>query len=100
MSILVRVIIFILGIYALRHLFVALIGRNKRTEAQNKTADSSTHMVKDPVCCMYMDSRLAVRLENKNETYYFCSEGCKTKFLNLSSGPSAGAAASGSMPEN
>jgi uncharacterized protein len=94
MYILFRAIFLILIIYLLRHLFVALIGRNRRTESKNETADSSTQMVKDPVCGMYMDSRLAVRLENKNETYFFCSEGCKTKFLNLSSGTSAGAAAS------
>jgi uncharacterized protein len=94
MLILFRVIIFILGIYALRHLFITLIRRNKRTAAKNESADSSTQMVKDPVCGMYMDSRLAVRLENINGTYYFCSEGCRTKFLNLSSGTRAGEAAS------
>ena len=30
---------------------------------------------------MYMDPRLAVRIENRNEIVYFCSEQCKKKFL-------------------
>jgi YHS domain-containing protein len=38
-------------------------------------------MVKDPVCGMYMDSRLAVRFEEGGETVFFCSEECKSKFL-------------------
>ena len=38
-------------------------------------------MVKDPVCGMYMDSRLAVRLEGDKEVLYFCSEDCRKKYL-------------------
>jgi YHS domain-containing protein len=38
-------------------------------------------MVKDPVCGMYMDSRLALKLEKKNLMVYFCSEKCKQNYL-------------------
>jgi len=37
--------------------------------------------VKDPVCGMYMDPRLAIRLEFKNGSFYFCSDECRQKFL-------------------
>ena len=43
-------------------------------------------MVKDPVCGMYMDPRLAVKYEIKNGTFYFCSENCKKKFLEIKPG--------------
>lgn len=39
-------------------------------------------MVKDPVCGMYMDSRLAIRLQRNRDDIYFCSETCKQKYLN------------------
>ena len=41
--------------------------------------DSDT--VKDPVCGMYMDPKLAIPLENGKESLYFCSEECRRKFL-------------------
>jgi len=37
--------------------------------------------VKDPICGMYMDPRLAIHLEKGNESFYFCSEECQKKFL-------------------
>jgi YHS domain-containing protein len=36
-----------------------------------------------------MDCRLAVRLDKKSEEFYFCSEECKQKFLNNSTGSGA-----------
>lgn len=38
-------------------------------------------MVRDPVCGMYMDPRLAVRMEVKTGSVYFCSDECQRKFL-------------------
>jgi hypothetical protein len=35
---------------------------------------------------MYMDSRLAIRLESGKEAVYFCSEDCKNKYLGKSPG--------------
>jgi len=38
-------------------------------------------MAKDPVCGMDVDEENAtIKSEYKGETYYFCSEGCKTSF--------------------
>jgi YHS domain-containing protein len=38
-------------------------------------------MVKDPVCGMYMDPRLALRQEEKGELLFFCSEECRQKYM-------------------
>jgi hypothetical protein len=35
---------------------------------------------------MYMDSRLAIRMEDRNDIIYFCSEECRKKYLEGSSG--------------
>jgi uncharacterized protein len=56
-------------------------GARQKPRASEKP---SNNMVKDPVCGMYMDSRLAIRFESSNEAHYFCSEECKKKYLNKS----------------
>ena len=52
----------------------AVRGSGKNTAAGVRRPGN--HMVKDPVCGMYMDSRLAFRLDSRKETVYFCSEKC------------------------
>lgn len=40
---------------------------------------ATTHT--DPVCGMQVDEKNAAgRSEHQGQTYYFCSQGCKTKF--------------------
>jgi YHS domain-containing protein len=93
MILLLRLICLIIAFYLIRRLFASLLGNRKRRETVNDSAMPSNHMVKDPVCGMYMDSRLAVRLENRNKTLYFCSEKCRTKYLDVSSGAGIGSTA-------
>ena len=62
------------------------MGSARKPNRKNVPKDAENYMVKDPVCGMYMDSRLAVRLEKGKELTYFCSEECKNKFLDKSSG--------------
>ncbi len=38
-------------------------------------------MVKDPICGMTIDEKTALRAEKDGQTYYFCSENCRKKFL-------------------
>ncbi len=82
-SILFRLFLLILLLWLLRRFFAALIRAPRQAGRVENSANSpkATSMVKDPVCGMYMDSRLAVRLENRNGTYYFCSDACKSKFI-------------------
>lgn len=37
-------------------------------------------MAKDPVCGMECDEKTAAKSEHMGQTYYFCSQGCKTTF--------------------
>src|SRR5919199_6752440 len=43
---------------------------------------SAADRVKDPVCGMFVDPHTAKHLaEHKGQPYYFCSAGCREKFL-------------------
>ncbi|MCL6595697.1 MAG: YHS domain-containing protein [Firmicutes bacterium] len=39
-------------------------------------------MAKDPVCQMNVDETKAIKAEHDGQTYYFCAQGCKDRFLN------------------
>ena len=38
-------------------------------------------MKRDPICHMDVDEDNAITLEYQGQIYYFCSEGCRDKFL-------------------
>jgi Cu+-exporting ATPase len=40
-----------------------------------------TNMAKDPICGMDVDEKTGLRLEHDGQTYYFCSPGCRDRFL-------------------
>ncbi|HUZ90336.1 MAG TPA: heavy metal translocating P-type ATPase [Methylocella sp.] len=51
-------------------------------QAHSGGAGGSTHLVKDPVCGMDVDpSNAKHSAEVAGSPYYFCSNGCKTKFV-------------------
>ncbi|MBN2243053.1 MAG: YHS domain-containing protein [Acidobacteria bacterium] len=78
-----RIALLILGVWVLWQILAIILVKNKRGRpASGKTSYSGKNMVKDPVCGMYMDPRLAVKHETKTGIFYFCSEECKNKFLN------------------
>ena len=84
-SILFRLLVLIFLLWLLRRFFTALKGAPKQTATREADSFPINNMVKDPVCGMYMDSRLAVRLENGAGTFYFCSDACKSEFMGKSS---------------
>ena len=45
-------------------------------------------MKKDPICGMDVDEKTGLNAELNGETYYFCSEHCRKKFLAQASGKS------------
>lgn len=49
--------------------------------ARDERPQPEKEMVKDPVCGMYMDPRLAIRQEEKGDSLFFCSEECRQKYL-------------------
>ncbi len=38
-------------------------------------------MTKDPICGMTVDEATAIHAERDGETFYFCSEHCRQKFV-------------------
>jgi YHS domain-containing protein len=83
-SLLFRFLFFILILWLMRRVLGSLLGLRKRTESGKNAAMPTNSMVKDPVCGMYIDSRLAIRIESRKEEFYFCSEECKSRYLEKS----------------
>lgn len=82
-AILFRFLLFIFLLWLLQAVLKKLFSSTTRRRPASGESPSN-NMVKDPVCGMYMDSRLAVRLESRTEAFYFCSEECKNKYLDES----------------
>jgi YHS domain-containing protein len=80
-----RFLIIIYALWLLRRLIAFFTGAPKRGRArsggQAAQPQPASHTVKDPVCGMYMDPRLAVRIDNGNGSFFFCSKECKEKYL-------------------
>jgi Cu+-exporting ATPase len=47
-------------------------------------------VTKDPICGMTVDPAKALHAERDGKTSYFCSEGCKQKFLAAPGGAKLG----------
>jgi hypothetical protein len=61
---------------------------DRREDAAEMHEDPEGESV-DPICSMRVDPRTAPQcVGTDNVTYYFCSEGCRTTFLEASNGPS------------
>jgi YHS domain-containing protein len=62
-----------------------LVSFFKNQPAKPASTDSpnpaATDTVKDPVCGMYMDPRLGIRVQHKEGVVYFCSEECRRQFF-------------------
>ncbi len=84
LTLLWRLLIFIAAIFVIRTVLALLFGgrRLRQQGGSQKPAGGpeAKKMVKDPVCGMYMDPRLALHVENRTGDHYFCSEECRNKF--------------------
>lgn len=82
LSILLRILYFLSALFLLNRFFRLLFGRVSRKQAPRPGPEvRPTAMVKDPICGMYLDPRLAVHADHNREAYYFCSDECRQKFL-------------------
>ena len=88
-SILFRFLGLFLLVWVIQRVLGLILRASKNSQAKKKAAVSSSHLMKDPVCGMYVDSLSAIRLDQKSEELYFCSEECKQKYLQGSSGEGA-----------
>jgi YHS domain-containing protein len=81
---LLRILIFISALWFVRRLLTLMIGgisSPSRSRTENRPAAPGSDTVRDPVCGMYMDPRLALRVDNGKGSFYFCSDECKNKYL-------------------
>ena len=81
MPTLIRILLLLFLIYLVRWYFAKHKKSQKASGTGANAGNNASQMVKDPICGMYMDARLAVRFEKRNEAFYFCSEECKNKYL-------------------
>ena len=79
-AIIIRILAIALAAWLIRQVLVSIQGFGKNRSTKNSEKEAGV-MVKDPICGMYMDSRLAVRLGRQDKYVYFCSEKCKSKYL-------------------
>ena len=82
-AIIVRILLLALVVWVIRYVLMSIqeIGKN---HSKKYSSEEASVMVKDPVCGMYMDPSLAVRLDGRDKQLYFCSEKCKSKYLSNS----------------
>lgn len=45
--------------------------------------NESKTTTKDPICGMTVDQATAIHAERDGETFYFCSEHCRQKFVSM-----------------
>ncbi len=76
-----RLLAFIGVLWLLRRIMSLFLGKPARTDSSQTGRVASTVTVRDPVCGMYMDPKLALRLQNKGTEVYFCSETCRQKYV-------------------
>lgn len=88
-QILVRLAVLALIVILIRWFLKQVFISGKKGPGGRTTA-SGGNMVKDPVCGMYMDPRLAVTHKANHGVFYFCSEACKDKFLETTHGNGPG----------
>jgi uncharacterized protein len=82
-GLLLRFLLIIVALWLLRRFLGSLVGEPlyRKNRSQSDKPAPPSRMVKDPVCGMYMDARLAVEVQNKGGYFYFCSDECRNKFL-------------------
>jgi YHS domain-containing protein len=83
-ALLVRFLLFIATFWIIQRIirFIFRVNLKPPDSAHQEMGSSmGNNTVKDPVCGMYMDPKLAIHLEKGKESFYFCSEECRKKFL-------------------
>ena len=53
---------------------------------RNMTMKETKTVTKDPICGMTVDEATALHAERDGETFYFCSDHCRQKFLSTPAG--------------
>jgi uncharacterized protein len=78
-----RLLIFITALWFVQRALGFLFGAPKRQPRARQTSSDTpdtNKMVRDPICGMYLDPRLAISMKGKKDTLYFCSQECRQKY--------------------
>ena len=78
-----RFFLVILALWFLRRALGFLLGESRPAGGQKHPSKggAKADTVRDPVCGMYMDPRVAIRMDEGKGSFFFCSKECKEKFL-------------------
>ena len=74
MRLLIRFVVMLVLMYGGLSLIRGLLAPRRQ-----KGTSSSGHLVKDPVCGMYIPQETALQARDQ----FFCSEDCRGKFINV-----------------
>ncbi len=74
-------IFLIIVLYLFYLLFLKPSYKTKKTRREGSPSPGVKRLVKDPVCGVYIQEDMAVKLYYKGQTYYFCSKECRDEFL-------------------
>ncbi len=80
MLFLMRLLAFLGVLWLVRRILGFFLVKAVKTRRPSPGKDASTDTVRDPVCGMYMDPRLALRLQHRGQDLFFCSEACRRKY--------------------
>lgn len=82
MSVLLRILVYIVvSWWVLRRIIGFFLRKPAKPANSGPEGTAPQDTVKDPVCGMYMDPRLAIRLTRKEGDVFFCSEECRRRYL-------------------
>ncbi|MDT8718640.1 YHS domain-containing protein [Clostridium sp. 19966] len=56
-------------------------GSKHNNSDENSKQINQSKLVKDPICGMMVNPETSIKEIINNQTYYFCSEGCRREFI-------------------
>lgn len=80
MSILLRILAYVWLLLGLGKLLFRLMRKPSQPPKPAGENPQHKHTVRDPVCGMYMDPRLAIPASGREGDLYFCSEECRRRY--------------------
>ncbi len=74
-----RFLVFVIVLWIVPKILAALFRKPLQPRKPDNDNAAATETVKDPVCGMYLDPRLAIRSGDQ----YFCSEECRRRYSEM-----------------
>jgi YHS domain-containing protein len=62
------------------------VSSDNNNQERSKAMNESKSVTKDPICGMTVDERTALHAERDGQTFYFCGDHCRQKFLSTPAG--------------